>query len=150
MGGDLVESIVLVCRGVVHGLGEASRMQAVGSQDVVKAVNAVLAEVEQYLVNNLTELERSGSSGKASMTGFSVLCNVLDTVTGKIATIQLSWSGGAMCLHVVSCLFDEQQRLQTCTNYLFVVAELLTFCMLALLRSLLVAVSVRTMRGSNN
>lgn len=87
VGGNLVERIVVVCRGVVHGLGQASRMQAVGSQDVVKAVNAVLAEVEQYLMNNLTELERSGSSGKASMSAFSVLRNVLNGVTGKIATI---------------------------------------------------------------
>ena len=87
VGGSLVESDVLVCRGVVHGLGQASRMQAVGSHTVVKAVNAVLTEVEQYLVNNLIELERSGSSGKGSLTGLSMLCNVLNSVTGKIATI---------------------------------------------------------------
>ena len=35
-----------------------------GSQDVSTAAKAVLSEVEQYLVNNLIELERTGASGR--------------------------------------------------------------------------------------
>ena len=35
-----------MCRGVVHELGQAARMQAVGKQDVTKAASAVLREVE--------------------------------------------------------------------------------------------------------
>ena len=41
--------IVLMCRGVVHGLGQAARMKAVGRQDMMLATSAVLREMEQYL-----------------------------------------------------------------------------------------------------
>lgn len=55
----------ICCRGVLHGLGQAARLQQLGRLDVSQAVTAVLREVEHYLVNNLTELERAGSGGKA-------------------------------------------------------------------------------------
>ena len=45
-------------------MGQVNRLQQIGSQDVGTAAKAVLYEVEQYLVNNLIELERTGASGR--------------------------------------------------------------------------------------